>query len=67
MDTPSGELTLSELFCLPAEKGSILKGKNLLPFGSKFLPFRVDLLRMGLVCRKTNMKLQRLSPLKIKW
>ena len=26
----------------PSEKGSTLKGKNLLPFGSKFFPFRVD-------------------------
>ena len=32
------------LFCLPSEKGSTLKGKNLLPF-----PFRVDLLSEGLV------------------
>ena len=29
------------LFCLPSEKGSTLKGKNLLPVGANF-PFRVD-------------------------
>ena len=33
---------MSKLFCLPSEKGSVLKGKNLLPWGSKFLPFRTD-------------------------
>ena len=26
------EATLSNLFCLPSEKGSSLKGKNLLPW-----------------------------------
>ena len=31
MDTPSGEATLSKLVCIPSEKGSTLKGKNLLP------------------------------------
>ena len=30
MGTLSGETILSKLFCLPSEKGSILKGKNLL-------------------------------------
>ena len=29
-NTLSGETTLLELFLLPSEKGSILKGKNLL-------------------------------------
>ena len=37
------ETTLRKLFLLPSEKGSALKGKNLLPTGSKFFPFRVDL------------------------
>ena len=27
---------------VPFEKGSVLKGKNLLLIGSKFYPFRVD-------------------------
>ena len=40
MDTLSGEAALSKLFCLPSEKESALKGKNLL--GSKFFPFRID-------------------------
>ena len=31
-DTLSGEATLSKWFCLPSEKGSTLKGENLLPF-----------------------------------
>ena len=30
IDPLSEEATLSKLFCLPSEKGSILKGKNLL-------------------------------------
>ena len=29
--TPSGQTSLPKLFCLPSEKGSTLKGKNLLP------------------------------------
>ena len=41
-DTLSKEITLSILFFRPSEKRSTLKGKNLLPGGSKFFPFRVD-------------------------
>ena len=33
MDTPSREGTV-KLFCFPSEKGSTLKGKNLLPLGA---------------------------------
>ena len=33
---------MCHLICLSSEKVSTLKGKNLLPFGSKFFPFRVD-------------------------
>ena len=45
MDTLSREETLSALFCLPPEKGSSLKGKNLLPMGAnsfllKLTPFQ---------------------------
>ena len=45
MDTLSREKTLSALFCLPPEKGSNLKGKNLLPLGAnsfllKLIPFQ---------------------------
>ena len=32
VDTPSRVITLSKLFLLPFEKGSTLKGKNLLSF-----------------------------------
>ena len=28
------EITVSKVFCLPSEKGSTLKGKNLLPVGA---------------------------------
>ena len=35
MDTLSGETSLSDLFYLPSEKGSALKGKNLLPFSER--------------------------------
>ena len=34
IDTLSGKTTLSRWFCLPSEKGSTLKGKNLLPMGA---------------------------------
>ena len=39
-------ITLSK-FCLPSEKRSTLKGKNLLPLRSKFFPSRVDLFSEG--------------------
>ena len=38
----SGVATLSELFFLPFEKVSTLKGKILFPKGADFFPFRVD-------------------------
>ena len=34
VDTVSGETTWSKLFCLPSEKWSTLKEKNLLPLGA---------------------------------
>ena len=41
-------------FCLPSEKWSSLKGKNL-PLGSKFFPFRVDhFLEGALASRKVT-------------
>ena len=42
VDTVSREVILSKVLLLPSEKGSTLKGKNLLPPGNKFFPFRVD-------------------------
>ena len=54
MNTLSGETTLSKLFCLPSEKGSTLKGKNLLPIGSKFFPFRVDPFLEGAWCTENQ-------------
>ena len=39
--TSRGDNSVKIVFCLPSEKGSTLKGKNLL-LGSKFFPFRVD-------------------------
>ena len=38
-------------FFYSPEMVSTLKGKNLLPFGSKFFPFRVDLFSEGMMCR----------------
>ena len=34
MDTLSGAATLTKLFCVPSEKGSNLKVKNLIPLGA---------------------------------
>ena len=46
MDTLSGRITLSKLFCLPSEKkGSTLKGMNLL--WSKFFPLSADIFSEG--------------------
>ena len=39
-DTLSREVTLSKLFCFPSEKGSALKGKNLLLMGAN--PFFLE-------------------------
>ena len=49
IDKLSGEGTV-KLVCLPSEKGSTLKRKNLLPLGSKFFPFRVDLFSERVWC-----------------
>ena len=43
-------------FCLPSENGSYQKGKNLLPRGSKFFPFKVDPFSEGTVYRMTKRK-----------
>ena len=40
--------SLFQNFYLPSEKEYALKGKNLLPLGSKFFLFRVDPFQMGL-------------------
>ena len=50
MNTLSVETTLLKLLCLPSEKGSTPKGKNLLPIGSKFFPFSVDPFLEGTWC-----------------
>ena len=42
MDTLSREITHSDLFCLPYEKGFTLLGKNLLLHWAKILHFRVN-------------------------
>ena len=39
-------------FLLCSQNGSTLKGKNLLPTGSKFFPFKVDPFWNRLLCRK---------------
>ena len=36
------EVILSKDCCLTTEKGSVLKGKNLLPLENKFFPLRVN-------------------------
>ena len=54
------------MFLLPSEKGSTLKGKNLLPLGALSFKSRPHL-RRGLVCRKTVRVLQKLSPLSEWW
>ena len=48
----SGEKTLSNLFFIPVEKGSTLKGKN----GSRLFPFRADLFQNWCVGRQTGSK-----------
>ena len=47
---------MSKLLFLSSEKGSTLKGKNLLPRGSEFSFESRPFLRRGLVCRDANRK-----------
>ena len=62
MHTLSGEITLSELFCLSSEKGSTLKGKNLLP-GSKLFPFRVEPFLQGIGVQESKQTLTKVVSL----
>ena len=65
--TFSGEATLPKPILFPSKKGSTVNGKNLL-HGSKFFPFRVDpFFRRGLVCRKRNIKSNKLIPFQKWW
>ena len=48
---------------IPPEKGSTLKGKNLLPLGANSFCLELTSFQEGLVCRKGNRKSQKLSPL----
>ena len=50
IDTLLRETSQSKLFGLPSEKGSTLEGKNLLPIGRKFFPFRVGHFSEGVQC-----------------
>ena len=67
-DTLSEEVTLSLWLYLTLKKkqGSVIKGKNLLPWGANSFCFRVNSFRSGLICRNanrnTNKKSQMLSP-----
>ena len=49
-------VTQSKLFCLLSEKGSALKGKNLLPLGANSSFCGRPFFRKGLVCKKANRK-----------
>ena len=48
---------------LPFEKGSTLKGKNLLPRGANSFLLKLTPFQKTLMCRKANRKSQKLSPL----
>ena len=53
-----------KLVCLPSEKESTLKGKNLLPLDEQILSFsRRPLFTMGLMYTKANRKSKKLSPM----
>ena len=61
-DTLSLGTTLSKLFLFPSEKGCTLKGKSLLPLGSKLFPFRVYHFQKGLGVQASKQK-EESSPL----
>ena len=64
MATFSGKDNYVKIVFFPSEKASTLKGKNLL-LREQILSFYSRVLfRGGLVCSKTNMKLQAFSPFK---
>ena len=50
-----------QIVCLPSEKGSILKGNNLLPIGNKFFPFWMDTFSEGNCFAGKQRKSQKLS------
>ena len=50
------------MFCLPSEKGSALKGKNLL-LGEQILSFRVDPFQKGLGVQKQKLKITKVVSL----
>ena len=59
-----------KIFFFSSEKGSTLNGKNLLPHGSKFFPFRVDPFQNGarqpgLCCQKWQ-KIYQVYPVPLK-
>ena len=47
----------------PSEKGSTLKGKNLLPQGNKFFPFRVDPFSEEHLCTRKQMEVTKVISL----
>ena len=56
-----GGATLPNLFLYLSEKGLLYKERIFAPSGSKVFPYRVDIFRRGLVCRKENGASQKLS------
>ena len=52
---------------VPSEMGSALKGKNLLPIGSKFFPFRVDLTSEGFGVQEGKQETIKVASLIKKW
>ena len=57
----SGAATLSNCFSLPSEKGSNLKGKNLLPLGANSFLSKETLFQNGLYVQRSR-QLQKLFP-----
>ena len=54
IDTLSREATLSKVILCVSEKGSGLKGKNLLSLGSTFFPFRAGPFSEGIWCMQKS-------------
>ena len=52
----SGEVNYSKIFCLPSEKHSTLKWKNLLPWGANSFLFRVDPFSEGLCVQESKLE-----------
>ena len=67
IDTFSRERTLKNCFLLSSEKGSTLKGKNLLPGGAKSFPLEQTPFQKGTGILESEQEVTKVDSLVEKW